>query len=80
MCYMYTMLTVKYISILEKITSILGSQGALYFHECVSEATLRRESLGNGQRALSAFYSKKKNLQKRFNTTALSNPEGLFQL
>ena len=59
MCYVYTMLSVKYTSILEKINSILGSQGALYFHECVSEATLRRESLGNGQRALSALYSKK---------------------
>ena len=57
---MYTMLSVTYISILEKINSILGSQGALYFHECVSEATLRQESLGNGQRALSALYSKKK--------------------
>ena len=54
------MLSVTYISILEKINSILGSQGALYFHECVSEATLRQESLGNGQRALSALYSKKK--------------------
>ena len=75
---MYTMLSVTYISILEKINSILGSQGALYFHECVSEATLRQESLGNGQRALSALYSKKK--KKRLNTTALSNPESLFQL
>ena len=78
MCYVYTMLSVKYTSILEKINSILGSQGALYFHECVSEATLRRESLGNGQRALSALYSKKETKKKKIEHHCIKQPRRSF--